>query len=101
MDVKPTSVQVEIFGQFYNVRADGDPESIRELARFVDGKMREIAERAPTVDPQKIAILAALNIADELFRNRERHRDDAGRLDELKTRSGGWIRKLEEILEVP
>lgn len=96
---KPSATQVEIFGQHYSVRADGDPEYIQDLARFVDGKMREIAQHAPTVDTIKIAILAALNVSDDFFRYQDRHRDDAERLKTIDERAGGWIRRLEENLD--
>ena len=59
--------QVEIFGQTYSVRADGETGYIHDLARFVDSRMKEVAERTATVDTTKIAILAALNISDDLY----------------------------------
>jgi len=65
------STEVEIFGQTYNVRGEGDPNYLAELARFVDSRMREVASQVATVDPMKIAILAALNIADEFSRYRK------------------------------
>ncbi|HEX8170918.1 MAG TPA: cell division protein ZapA [Thermoanaerobaculia bacterium] len=87
MDAKHESTTVEIFGQTYNVRGDGDPGYLAELARFVDSRMREVAGQVATVDPMKIAILAALNIADEFSRYR-RQREDA---------AGIWIERTEEI----
>ena len=60
-------LEVEIYGQRYPLRTDGDDEYVRSLAGFVDRKMREVAESTPTVDSLKLAILAALNIADEYF----------------------------------
>lgn len=78
------STSVEIFGQTYNVRGEGDPDYLAELARFVDSRMREVAEKVTTADPAKIAILAALNIADEFSRFR-------------KERIGAWIEKTEEL----
>ncbi|MEE8138661.1 MAG: cell division protein ZapA [Thermoanaerobaculia bacterium] len=62
-----TATDVEIFGGVYHVRAEKDPEYLRKLAELVDQKMREIAQQVSTVDTAKIAILAALNCADELF----------------------------------
>jgi cell division protein ZapA len=62
---------VEIFGQTYSVRGEGDPDYLMELARFVDTRMRDVAAKVSTVDPMKIAILAALNIADEFSRYRK------------------------------
>ncbi len=62
------TTQVEIFGAVYPVRGNDDPEYLQELAATVDRTMREIAEQVATVDTAKIAILAALNLADELHR---------------------------------
>jgi cell division protein ZapA len=81
------STSVEIFGQTYNVRGEGDPEYLAELARFVDTRMREVAAEVATVDPVKIAILAALNIADEFSRYRKQ-REQAPL---------SWIEKTEEL----
>lgn len=81
------STTVEIFGQTYNVRGDGDPDYLLELARFVDSRMRDVAAQVATVDPAKIAILAALNIADEFSRYRKQREDAAGI----------WIERTEEI----
>lgn len=58
-------VQVEIYGQSYNLRGDGEAGYIQDLASYVDRKMREVSEATSTVDSLKVAILAALNIADE------------------------------------
>ena len=58
-------VQVEIYGQSYNLRGEGESAYIQDLASYVDRRMREVAEATATVDSLKVAILAALNIADE------------------------------------
>ena len=87
MDAKYDSASVEIFGQTYNVRGDGDPDYLAGLARFVDPRMREVAAQVATVDGMKIAILAALNIADEFSRYRKQREDAAG----------VWIERTEEI----
>ena len=63
-------VQVEIYGQSYNLRGEGEVGYIQDLAAYVDGKMREVADATATVDSLKVAILAALNIADESRRGR-------------------------------
>ncbi len=64
-----TTVEVEIFGATYHVRGDNDGTYLEELASLVDGKMQEIAAHLGTSDRTKIAILAALNIADELVQS--------------------------------
>ncbi len=60
-----TSIRVEIYDQNYHLRGT-DPEYIEDLAEYVDTKMRLISQQAATVDSLKVAVLAALNIADEL-----------------------------------
>ena len=62
-----TSVEVEIYGAVSPVRGEHDQEYLEKLAGVVDHKMREIGSHVPTVDTSKIAILAALNLADELL----------------------------------
>jgi len=89
MEGKYDSTTVEIYGQPYNVRGEGDPDYLTELAQFVDSRMREVASQVSTVDPMKIAILAALNIADEFSRYRKQREDVAG----------AWVEKTEEISE--
>lgn len=59
------TIRVEIYNQTYSIRSDGDNEYIMRLAEYVDGKMREISSGTLTVDSLKVAILAALHIADE------------------------------------
>jgi len=73
-----TKIQVEIYGQNYQIKAGADSEYIRNIARYVDLKMREIASGVPTVDSLKIAVLAALNITDEYFQLK-RHKQDLDR----------------------
>ena len=60
------TIRVEIYNHTYNIRSDGDTEYIIQLAEFVDSRMREISSGTLTVDSLKVAILAALHIADEL-----------------------------------
>ena len=68
-----TSVQVNIFGQIYNIKGMEDDSYIRELAAFLDAKMREVQQGTNTADPHRVAILTALTICDELFRLRDQH----------------------------
>jgi len=63
-DAQNGSVRVEIFDQAYNLRGS-DPEYILKLAEYVDAKMRAVAEATNTIDTVRLAVLAALNIADE------------------------------------
>jgi cell division protein ZapA len=65
------SVKVEIHGAEYRIRGDADPEHIQEIAHYVDSKMREVSKETSLGSTLKVAILAALNIAGELFRERD------------------------------
>jgi cell division protein ZapA len=58
---------VKIFNQTYQVSSGGDPEYVKQLARYVDKVMTEVFEKTSAVDSLKVAVLAALNIADECF----------------------------------
>ncbi len=67
---KDRLIQVEIYGQRYSLRAadEADARHVEACARHVDTKMREIAQTTPTVDSFKVAVMAAVNIADEYLR---------------------------------
>jgi cell division protein ZapA len=99
IDTATTSptIRVEIYNQTYNIRSDGDNEYIGRLAEFVDGRMREISSGTLTVDSLKVAILAALHIADELHRLKHVHEQaDA----QLATRSAECVEMLDRLLKV-
>src|SRR6267154_6526740 len=94
-DTQSGSVRVEIFDQAYN-RRGSDPEYSLKLAEYVDAKMRAVAEATNTIDTARLAVLAALNIADEyhlLKRNQ-----DSGATDYLK-RAHLLASALDEVLE--
>jgi cell division protein ZapA len=64
-------VSVEIQGLRYPIRSDLDESYVVRLASYVDAKMQRATNEVPTGESMKIAVLAALNIADELFRLRD------------------------------
>ena len=71
MAEKANLVQVEIFGQTYSVKAGGDAAYVQKLAAFVDEEMKDVSRASGAVDSVRIAVLAALNLADECFRLRQ------------------------------
>jgi len=73
-------VPVEIHGQRYSIRCSLDQEYVARLAAYVDEKMRTAADTTPTGDSLRLAVLVALNIADELFRRRDADEARAGAL---------------------
>jgi cell division protein ZapA len=94
-DPQNTAVRVEIFDQGYNLRGS-DPDYIIKLAEYVDGKMRAVADATSTVDSMRLAVLAALNIADE-YHVLKRQLDN-GSSDYLK-RAHHLSDVLDEVLE--
>ena len=94
MTTEPNTQSVTIFGSEYKIRG-ADPDYIQVVAAYVDGKMRELTQRVPGGTPAKLAILASLNIADELFRERE---ERTRREHELRERAREWGQLLSDNL---
>ena len=91
-----TATEVDIFGAAYHVRGHKDPEHLQKIAEVVDQKMREIAQQVSTVDTAKIAILAALNLTDELFQCRKHQEGERVEIQEKVTALAG---QLEQALQ--
>lgn len=68
---KTNRVETKIFGTDYIITGDASEEYILSVTLYVDKKMRELAKTFPNASPEKIAVLTAINIADELFQYRE------------------------------
>lgn len=64
-------IKVTIYGQSYQIKGDASDSHITNVANWVDSKMQEIGKRNPSLDHNKIAVLAAINIADELLKLRK------------------------------
>lgn len=97
MGARSTTTAVEIFGSVYYVRgSDNDGDSLRQLASIVDGKMREVAEQVSTVDTAKLAVLTALNLADELNRCQKLQE---GERDEVREKVRQLTHELEQVLQ--
>lgn len=81
--------EVEILGNIYTVRGDEDPAYIKQVAEYVDRQMREVIAKTSTVSTDKVAILIALNIADELFKTRQL----------VTERVTSLIKRIDEVLK--
>jgi cell division protein ZapA len=96
------SIAVEIYDQIYHLRGT-DPAYIERLATIVDAKMRAVSAHGNTVDSLRVAVLAALNIADELCCARDRSDNLAGSLQNsqqsVRSRAGNLSHLLDELLE--
>src|ERR1700688_1433139 len=82
--ISPQSISVDIYDQIYHRRGTG-PEYIAQLANSVDAKMRAVSAHGGTVDSLRVAVLAALNIADELATLRQRYESLAGSVSQSQT----------------
>ena len=95
------TIAVDINDQTYHLRGT-DPAYIEHLARIVDAKMRAVSAHGGTVDSLRVAVLAALNIADELAGTRQRYNDLAGTVTQsqstMRTRSASLAGMLDEVL---
>jgi cell division protein ZapA len=87
-------VVVSIFGKEYGLLSEVDPEYIKKAAEYLDSKMREVAESYPNVTETRAAVLAALNIADELFRSTENLQGSS----EMEKKISAITRKLSDAL---
>lgn len=92
-DTNVTSV--EIFGREYKIRGHADKNYIREMAKYVDDKMKELASSASVPSQDRLAILVALNIADELFQERAKSSET---ISAVEQRANQLITLLDESL---
>lgn len=96
------AVSVDIYDQVYRLRGT-DVGYIEKLAALVDGKMRAVAAQGNTVDSLRVAVLAALNISDELLSLRVRYDALASGIDRtagtMRSRAGTLADMLDEVLE--
>ena len=91
----PQTIKVEIYNHIYNIRGDDNDDYIQQLAAYVDEKMREISASTLTVDSLRVAILAAVNIADELHQLKKQNEERDNLLGE---RSGQCAALLDQYL---
>jgi len=95
MESPKNRVRVNIYGEEYTIRSDGDEEYIREVSGYVDRKMREIAEKTSNKSPSRVAILAALNITDEFLKEKRKGNQD---ISTFEKRASDIITMLDDKL---
>ena len=86
-----TSVRVTIFGDEYTIRSDASPAHTRQVAEYVDRIIRQVLSAGTIVETHKVAILAALQITDELFRARADARELTSSMQELSADVRRWL----------
>lgn len=91
-------VDIEILGQKYPIRSEAEPEYVRKLASFVDGRAREIRGDAAVGDPARVLVLTAMDVADELFRLREDRREQDVDHKDVTARLGALRQLLDAVV---
>ena len=87
-------VKINILGTEYPIQGDADSDYIKEIAKYVNSKMEEVDGTLKTKSPLRTAILASLNIADELFKEKEMKNDMA---KEFNEKIDSLLAKLENL----
>jgi cell division protein ZapA (FtsZ GTPase activity inhibitor) len=100
MSSEARTVSVQILGQEYKIRSTEDAAFVREVAVHVDETMRAISARMTSATATQLAVLAALNFAEELLRERRNGGGGGGGGDEADERLRAVLRRLEEIVAV-
>ncbi len=88
---------VRIYNQTYQIRSGDDPDYVERLAEYVNERMTEVSELTPTVDSFKVAVLSALNIADEYFSTKEKLNDFE---ENVREKSEKMSKLLEPFVDV-
>jgi len=89
---KERLVEIKVFGQTYTVKTDAEEDYIREVAHYVNEKMEEVLRKTKSVSTLNVAILTALNIADDLLREKEKR---IGLLREIEAKSKDLVEKID------
>jgi cell division protein ZapA len=87
--------EIEIYGQRYTIRGDGEESYVQELAQRVDAHMRTLAKKMKTVTPTQLAVLTALNLANELDQALKQQKDT---YEDMNRRATGLIESIQDTL---
>jgi cell division protein ZapA len=89
---KERLVEIKVFGQTYTVKTDAEEDYIQEVAKYVNEKMEEVLKKTKSVSTLNVAILTALNIADDLLREKEKR---AALVREVEAKSRDLVEKID------
>jgi cell division protein ZapA len=92
------TIEIEVFGHRFSLQGEGDEAYFHELAEYVDAQMRTLAKQTRTSTPTKLALLAAINVTDQLFR--QQRQKDSGE-SEMERRAQLLVETIDEHLESP
>jgi cell division protein ZapA len=85
-------VEIKVFGQTYTVKTDAEEDYIQEVAKYVNEKIEEVLRKTKSVSTLNVAILTALNIADDLLREKEKR---TALLREVEAKSKDLVEKID------
>ena len=88
---KERLVEIKVFGQIYTVKTDAGEEHIQRVAQYVNEKIDEVIKNTKSVSTLNVAILTALNIADDLLKEREKR---LALLQEVERKSKDLVEKI-------
>jgi len=89
---KERLVEIKVFGQTYTVKTDAEEEYIQEVAKYVNEKMDEVLKKTKTVSTLNVAVLTALNIADDLIKEKEKR---TALVQEIEAKSKDLVEKID------
>jgi len=89
---KERLVEIKVFGQTYTVKTDAEENYIQDVAKYVNEKMEEVLKKTKSVSTLNVAILTALNIADDLLKEKEKR---ISLLREVEAKSKDLVEKIE------
>ncbi len=95
---KRTSVRISIVGEEYSIRSDETPEHTRAVAEYVDAAIRRVITSGGTVETHRAAILAMLQITDELFKTRESSAELASGMRALSVDVRRWLPPAKRVV---
>ena len=90
------TIEVEVYGQRFSLQGEADEKYFHELAKFVDGQMRTLSQKMTTGTPTKLAILAAINIADQMFHLKRRRK---GSEEDIERKAQEILERIEQQLD--
>jgi cell division protein ZapA len=99
MSLSRESVQVIIYGDEYSIKGDADSDTVKKIAEFVTDKMSEVQNSIASRDKVKVAVLSAMNIAEELLAYKEKCQEYLNKCEELQKKAVALGRKIDGTIE--
>ena len=98
MSLNKATIKVHIYGEEYPIKSEAEFAYVEKVALYVDKKMKEVAEKLPQYSPARVAVVAALNIADELYKERDEKEKQLSEVEKKASNLLEWLdHKLEEV----